>query len=172
MGELKMKKFLINEGFTEKTLSNFNEKQLFQLTNRIIEQTTTVRKGSVIMNKMNTTPTDIKKFTDVGTNVELREKKIKKPELNDEESDLEDMDTKESLKMEMKSWVNDLIENEYHSFTSKKDIMNLIEMKVNQKNEQSPTIAPPTTKPGTTPKRKSPMKPGPGINTNPKSMRK
>lgn len=65
---------LINEGFSEKTLVNFTDKQLNDLSSRMLgEQSAAVGKGAVIMKK-GSNPTDIKRVTDSGMNVELREK--------------------------------------------------------------------------------------------------
>lgn len=105
---------------------------------------------------------------------------------------------------ETKNWVRGLVENEkFHSFTSKNEIMELIQSKLNEsaiatehgskvkkghngipefmtydtlkgKEMGAPTTAPtkpkPTTKPGTTPKPKTPYQPGPGPNPNPKAL--
>lgn len=64
-------KKLVKEGMSEKTLANFNDKQIVLLANRMLSEV----KGSVIMSK-NVPPLDIKKVTDSGLNVELREKLI------------------------------------------------------------------------------------------------
>ena len=65
---------LINEGFSPKTLVNFTDKQLNDLSSRMLgEQATGTGKGAVIM-KRGSNPTDIKRVTDSGMNVELREK--------------------------------------------------------------------------------------------------
>mgnify|MGYP003348223502 CR=1 FL=1 len=71
---------------------------------------------------------------------------------------------------ETKNWVKNLVENEYfHNFTSKGEIMELINNKLTTQTvmEDNPTTAPtkPTTKPGTKPKEpgKKPSHPyGPG----------
>ena len=76
------------------------------------------------------------------------------------------MDSKKLKENEVKSWVKGLVENEkFHSFTSKNEIMELIQVKLNE-NKPSPskpdTDAPvrekPTTKPGK-PKRENPFEP-------------
>jgi hypothetical protein len=66
---------LMNEGFSEKTLVNFTDKQLTDLSERILSEQ--VKKGSVVMPKTSTNPMDVKKMTDQGLNVELREKELK-----------------------------------------------------------------------------------------------
>ncbi len=65
---------LIAEGFSEKTLANMSDTQINLLSERIIgEQVTTLKKGSVVSPKTTTSPIDIKRLTDQGINVELRE---------------------------------------------------------------------------------------------------
>jgi hypothetical protein len=97
--------------------------------------------------------------------------------------------------LEVNEWVSNLAETNYHSFTSKNEIMELISMKLNESDshefgpnvktghnglpefmtydaitssQTAPTIAPPKTKPGTTPK-KTPFRPGPAVNPKPKA---
>jgi hypothetical protein len=95
----------------------------------------------------------------------------------------------------IKEWVDSIADKYYHPFTSKNDIMEMIatKMKQVQTGEKLPKFlsykgitgsvetAPaepktrPTTKPGTTPKtppapRKTPYRPGPGINPHPKAL--
>lgn len=106
---------------------------------------------------------------------------------------------KEDVK-EIKNWVKGLVENkEFHSFTSKNEIMELIQTKLTESNTMiqhgpkvkkghngipefmsydaivsaEPATKPkPTTKPGTKPgeKPKTPYQPGPGPNPKPKAM--
>ena len=101
---------------------------------------------------------------------------------------------------EIKNWVKGLVENkEFHSFTSKNEIMELIQSKLTESNTMiqhgpkvkkghngipefmtydaivsaEPATKPkPTTKPGTKPgeKPKTPYQPGPGPNPKPKAM--
>ena len=223
---------LINEGFSEKTLVNFTDKQLNDLSSRMLGEQSTGR-GAVIMKK-GSNPTDIKRVTDSGMNVELREKEegglnpvdtLKSDEISKiwnhikggEEPSRKEMKldifkymkkhdcTLDSLKekclkesqLEVNEWVSNLAETNYHSFTSKNEIMELISMKLNESeihefgpnvtvghngvpewfsskaikgNNPTPVIAPPKTKPGTTPKRKNPYQPGPGPNPRPDAI--
>jgi hypothetical protein len=225
---------LINEGFSEKTLVNFTDKQLNDLSSRMLGEQSTGR-GAVIMKK-GSNPTDIKRVTDSGMNVELREKEegglnpvdtLKSDEISKiwnhikggEEPSKKEMKldifkymkkhdcTLQSLKekclnesqLEVNEWVSNLAETNYHSFTSKNEIMELISMKLNESDshefgpnvktghnglpefmtydaitsaaQPAPTIAPPKTKPGVAPKRKHPLQPGPGPNPRPKAIR-
>lgn len=182
---------LIKEGFTLKTLINFNDNQLKKLSDRILHESV---KGNVIMNKDTSDTNDIKKVTDTGTNVELKEKlnlkkknipkNIKmKPGVPDTEENLDE-------------WVENITEKEYHPFTSKNEILETIKVKLDEfktshetgknvksghngipewftydaiKTSTNPTIAPPKTKPGVAPKRQNPLKPGVGPNPKPKA---
>ena len=185
---------LIKEGFSEKTLVRFSDKQLVTLSNRFIGEQQ--MKGSVIMQKQSL-PTDVKKITDTGVNVELREKKGKKDGdveeaartmANGYHGGLKKMKYKAGSKAgktigktkkkkdnpkEMKEWVEKLVENKYHSLTTKNEIMELITSKLNEVdiNENNPqtkpnpgtspaptTIPKPGTKPGK-PKRENPFEP-------------
>ena len=215
---------LIKEGFSEKTLVKFTDKQLTELSERLLGEQAT--KGSVVMKKATTNAVDVKKMTDQGLNVELREKELvgnqkkidankngkidaedfkmllknkKKKEETNEENDIDESlhgimlgATKEKLKKELgrepedhemdkainkfvsawkkdndkksnkkkkcsdcgedvkdckcdhthmdeqnvnevKNWVKNLVEtNKFHSFTSKNEIMELIETKMNE----------------------------------------
>lgn len=224
---------LINEGFSAKTLVNFTDKQLNDLSSRMLSEQSTGR-GAVIMKK-GSNPTDIKRVTDSGMNVELREKEegglnavdtLKSDEISKiwnhikggEEPSRKEMKldifkymkkhdcTLDSLKekclnesqLEITEWITNLAETNYHSFTSKNEIMELISMKLNESavahqmgknvttghngipewfssksitgNNPAPVIAPPKTKPGIKPKRKTPYQPGPGPNPRPDAM--
>jgi hypothetical protein len=223
---------LIQEGFSEKTLVNFTDKQLNDLSSRVLSEQAT-GKGAVIMRK-GSNPTDIKRVTDSGMNVELREKEegglnpvdtLKSDEISKiwnhikggEQPSRKEMKldifkymkkndcTLDSLKekclnesqLEINEWVSNLAETNYHSFTSKNEIMELIAMKLNESeqhqygpgvtvghngipewfsskaitaNNPAPTIAPPKTKPSTKPKKINPYKPGPGPNPRPDAM--
>ena len=66
-------KKLIAEGFTEKTLANMTDSKINMLAERIIGEQTI--KGSVVTPKATANPVDIKRMTDQGINVELREDK-------------------------------------------------------------------------------------------------
>ncbi len=157
---------LIKEGFSEKTLVKFTDKQLNDLSERILsEQSANVGKGSVVMRKATSNPAEVKKMTDQGLNVELREKELvgkqknidankngkidaedfkmllkkkkkeeKCPDCGEDEKNCKcDHTHMDESKKEIKNWVKNLVENkEFHSFTSKNEIMELIETKINE----------------------------------------
>ena len=238
---------IINEGFSSKTLATFSDKQLSSLASRILSEQQV--KGAVIMKKTSS-PQDVKKITDMGTNVELREKKStvkevlkggqkkldknhngkidaqdfkilkgqKKSEVKedgkwiqkaihpskegslkkslgvkkDEKIPVSKLKsaTKKSGKIgqrarlaltlrklneysDAQEWVEGIVENNYHSLTTKNEIMELIKSKLTESDvmENQPATKPaPSTNPSPTvdpnrpkpqkPKRENPFEPG------------
>jgi hypothetical protein len=183
---------LIAEGLSEKTLVKLNDKQLSSLAERMLGEQS--KKGNVVMSKTSNS-VDVKKLTDQGLNVELREKENKKSKKCEDcgksvkdckcdQSHLEEspdfgkkvtkghnnipefMDSKKLKESEVKKWVKGLVENKkFHSFTSKNEIMELINVKLTEnKSEPSkpdtdtPVREKPTTKPSK-PKRENPFEP-------------
>ena len=189
-------KSLLKEGFSEKTLVGFSDKQLSDLHVRLFGE----EKGSVVVPK-GTPPIDILKMTNQGLNVELKEKKLvgnqKKIDANKNgKIDPEDFkllnskkDSKKSEKKEVKEWVNNLAENNFHSFTSKNEIMELIKTKINEvevgpnvkkghngipefmsyESITKPAPTKPKVDPGTKPR--TPYSPKPGEKSKPKALK-
>jgi hypothetical protein len=137
---------LINEGLSEKTLVNLSDKQLVDLAERMLTDLSEQKKGSVVMSG-STTPNDLKKYTDQGINVELREKKSGVgPKVTKGHNGIpEFMDSKElkgekkkegkKKKSETKEWVESLAEGKFfHILTSKNEIMEMISSKINEVN--------------------------------------
>jgi hypothetical protein len=181
-------KKLLKEGFTERTLSILDDKQLLSL-NKIMVNEQPI--GSVITSKK-TPITDIKNLTKGGLNVELREKNNKEEE---EKEEVYRSRRKRGLKNRSSKLVEKLVENKYfHNFTSKGDIVKLIKSKLNESSEEElpdfltsrsiknsrrkssqveeDTITKPTTKPKEKEKekvRKNPFNPGPKPKTGPQA---
>lgn len=192
---------LLSEGFSEKTLVKFTDKQLSNLYERIVSEQ--LRKGSVVMSKTTANPNDVKKLTDQGLNVELREtkpssglSKEKKSEIVKKAKKGEDIGKKgkgfekivkkakesgaknpeavaaaamwknvvREEKNEIKTWVKGLANENFHNFTSKNEIMELINVKLTEQpapskpDTDAPVREKPTTKPGK-PKRENPFEP-------------
>jgi hypothetical protein len=177
---------LIKEGFSEKTLVNFSDKQLSDLHERIV----------IKADKLKTDPKLQAIANDPNTEVEVKE------EETIENCDGCDKPKKEcTCGKEVKEWVEKVTENSYHSFTSKNDIMELIQTKLNESESFVPMPAKakkghndvmefmtydaaepatkpkePTTKPGTKePPKTRPSHPGknpnPGVNPGPKAIK-
>ena len=171
---------LIKEGFSEKTLVRFSDKQLSDLHERIIT-TTKAMAANPDIQKLANDPT---KTVEVKETLKGKQKNIDKNhngEIDDEdfailnkekksevkEGDYHDERSKKALEKskedfpqlknvkkceecgkveskckckkenikEVKNWVKDLVENkEFHSFTSKNEIMELIQTKLTESN--------------------------------------
>jgi len=121
------------------------------------------------------------------------------PDFNGYNKRKEKKEESKNEKSNVKEWVESLAENNFHSFTSKNEIMELINVKLNESEVHqygpnvktghnglpefmtydaivgsSPKIAPskPKVDPGTKPnKPKTPFQPGPKVNPNPKALR-
>jgi hypothetical protein len=194
---------LVKEGFSEKTLVNFNDKQLSDLHERIV----------VDADKLKTDPKLQALAKDPNTEVEVKEElkgNQKKLEKN-HNGKIDGQDFKilkgqkkevsKDKKSDVKEWVESLAENNFHSFTSKNEIMELIQSKLNESEVMEPqhganvkkghngipefmtydaivgngtktAPAKPKVDPGTKPaKPKTPFQPGPGPNPKPKALK-
>jgi len=194
---------LVKEGFSEKTLVNFNDKQLSDLHERIV----------VDADKLKTDPKLQALAKDPNTEVEVKEelkgnqKKLDKN--HNGKIDGQDFkilkgqkkEVSKDKKSNVKEWVESLAENNFHSFTSKNEIMELIQSKLNESEVMEPqhganvkkghngipefmtydaivgngtktAPAKPKVDPGTKPaKPKTPFQPGPGPNPKPKALK-
>jgi hypothetical protein len=194
---------LVKEGFSEKTLVNFNDKQLSDLHERIV----------VDADKLKTDPKLQALAKDPNTEVEVKEelkgnqKKLDKN--HNGKIDGQDFkilkgqkkEVSKDKKSDVKEWVESLAENNFHSFTSKNEIMELIQSKLNESEVMEPqhganvkkghngipefmtydaivgngtktAPAKPKVDPGTKPaKPKTPFQPGPGPNPKPKALK-
>lgn len=183
---------LIKEGFSEKTLVKFTDKQLSDLSMRILGE------GIVMISKDGSSfDADVKKAKDEKKTIETYEEKNK-------EEYCDKCDCVKSKckckKSEVKEWMSKLAEENFHSFTSKNEIMELVKTKLNEVEvgpnvkkghngipefmsydtisnteveESSPTTKPAPTKPKVSPgtKPKTPYQPGPGKNPKPKALK-
>ena len=100
---------LIKEGFSEKTLVKFTDKQLSDLSMRILGE------GTVMIPKDSSSfDADVKKAKDEKKTIETYEEKSK-------EEYCDKCDCVKSKckckKSDVKEWVDKLVENKYHSFT-------------------------------------------------------
>ena len=194
---------LVKEGFSEKTLVNFNDKQLSDLHERIV----------VDADKLKTDPKLQALAKDPNTEVEVKEelkggqKKLDKNhngKIDGQDFKILKGQKKEESKDEksnVKEWVESLAENNFHSFTSKNEIMELIQSKLIESEVMEPqhganvkkghngipefmtydaivgddtktAPAKPKVDPGTKPaKPKTPFQPGPGPNPKPKALK-
>ena len=190
-------KSLLKEGFSEKTLLNFSDKQLNDLAVRIfLEEMLNIPQGdkpAIEAAKKNKQP--FMTFErEVGEELKGNQKKIdanKNNKIDPEDFKLlrSKKDSKKSEKKEVKEWVNRLAENNFHSFTSKNEIMELIKTKINEV-EVGPNVKkghngipefmsyeaitkPAPTKPKVDPgtKPRTPYSPKPGEKSKPKALK-
>jgi len=239
---------LINEGFSEKTLVNFTDKQLSELSSRILGEATQVvmtkldknkPQDVALMNAMLKDPvknaealkkttfgedikeekpsaglskekkSEIVKKAKKGENIGKKGKGFEKVVTKAKESGAKDPEAVAAAAMwknvkrentEVKDWLETIAESNFHSFTSKNEIMELIKVKINEVEvgpnvkkghngipefmsydaisntevkESSPTTKPAPTKPKVEPgtKPKTPYQPGPGKDPKPKALK-
>ena len=205
---------LINEGFSEKTLVKFSDRQLNDLSVRIFgEATKMIPKGNkaevdaAIKNK----ETFMTYEGEVEETEKPTDKQLKALDKNkNKKIDAEDFKLlrkgkkTSSLKKEnkeVKNWIGNLVNEKYHNFTKKGEIMELIQSKMTNSTSHGPnvkkghngipefmsydeisksevkeggTTTKPKTKPTTNPskpKPKTPYNPGPGKNPKPKALK-
>ena len=128
-------KKLISEGFSINTLATMSDKQIVMLGERILSEQSQPA-GTLTVPK-NTDVEKIKTLTSQGLNVKqdvkeekpLPKKKLKK---------------KKTETSELKEWVEDLVNQNYHPFTSKGEIMGMIQTKLDEQETMTPM---PTSKP-------------------------
>ncbi len=125
---------LVMEGFSDKTLSRLSDNELITLSNTVLKEA-----GSVMMKKT-TSPAEVKKYTDAGFNVQLTEKNKTKvcSVCGMKDCKCKDKKHKENKSQEIEEWVLDLAESKYSHFTSKKDIMGVINEKVGETFQPMP----------------------------------
>jgi hypothetical protein len=133
---------LIKEGMSEKTLVKFSDKQLSELAERMLSE------SDVMISKKD--PLASQKIADAkkkNQSIETYEDEMKE-ELKGNQKKLDKNHNgkidgqdfkilkgqKKEVKKssEVKEWVEKLVENKYHSFTSKNEIMELISVKLNE----------------------------------------
>ena len=135
---------LMKEGFSEKTLVNFTDKQLSELSIRIFNE-------SVLMLPKNDPDLENKVKAAKGQNKTIEtyeEKSIKcddceelKKDCKCDHTSLKDKKDWKKLKkesIEAKKWINKLAEEKFHSFTSKNEIMELIQSKLSEIDSVEP----------------------------------
>jgi hypothetical protein len=204
---------LINEGFSEKTLVKFNDKQLNDLSVRIFGEATKMipkEKTADITAAQKNKETFMTYEGEVGETEKPTEKQLKSLDKNkNKKIDSEDfkllrkekkgsISPKKKEKSEVKEWVNSLVNEKYHNFTKKGEIMELIQSKMTNSTSHGPNVKkghngipefmsydaikksemkegdiktkPKVSPTPTKPKKDSPYRPKPGKKTNPKAL--
>ena len=140
---------LIENGFSEKTLVVFNDKQLATLGSKILKEQTTVTDTKTVydskdpkqvaaLNQALKDPTQLKGALEVKEDEsEEKDETISKSKLNAEikkggkAAKKAKMDLSKQKK-EVNEWVDSLVEKNYHPLTTKGDIIGTITKKVNE----------------------------------------
>ncbi len=203
---------LINEGFSEKTLVKFSDKQLSDLSERIFGEATKMipkEKTQDIALAQKNKETFMTYESEVDEDKVPTEKQLKALDKNkNKKIDSEDFkllrkekkggdNSKKKEKTEVKEWVNSLVNEKYHNFTKKGEIMELIQSKMTNSVSHGPNVkkghngipefmsydaikksemkegdikTKPKVDPATKPKKDSPYRPKPGKKTNPKAL--
>lgn len=217
---------LIKEGMSEKTLVNFSDIQIRNLAERMLGEAVTKmtkvysmsnQKDASDVNNLLSDPVQLQAALKSGhIQVTKEEQKPTEKQLKSLDKNKNKKIDKEDFKLlrkgkkisplkkenvEVRNWVSGLIETNYHSFTSKGEIMELVQSKMSNSISHGPnvkkghndvpefmsydaisksevkedgTTTKPKTKPTTkpsTPKPKTPYNPGPGKNPKPKALK-
>jgi hypothetical protein len=188
-------KVLMNEGISEKTLVNFSDKQLFDLHERMVISADKLKSDPKLQAIANDPNTEVEVKEDLKGNQKKLDKNHNGKIDGQDFKILQGQKKKKSVKSdkknkEVKEWVESLAENNYHSFTSKNEIMEMIQFKL---QEAGPNVnighngipefmthdgdvetKPKTPKvtPGTKPKPHNPNQPGPFTKPKPKAEKK
>jgi len=213
---------LINEGLSEKTLVNLSDKQLGDLSKRMLGEALTatmadIKKSPTLQAAAKDPNTPIRVVGEEGDIDESKKKKKKETiydkalkDLGGEEGVIKffDKELKNKKKsavvkkenVEVKNWLETIAEDNFHSMTSKGEIMELIQTKLNEVEvgpnvrkghngvpefmsydaisntevkEASPTTKPAPTKPKVDPgtKPRTPYSPKPGEKSKPKALK-
>lgn len=178
---------LLSEGFSEKTLVKFSDKQLISLHERIFsEETVNISKDDkVAIDQAKKSKQPFVTYEqEVGEELKGNQKKIDKNKngkidsedfklLNKKKKTEDYCDSCDCVKSkckcgeksEIKEWVKGLANENFHNFTSKNEIMELINVKLTEQqpapskpDTDAPVREKPTTKPGK-PKRENPFEP-------------
>lgn len=208
-------KSLIKEGFSEKTLVNFSDRQLTTLASRILGE------SDIMISKKD--PLANQKIADAkkqNKSIETYEEEVKEELKGGQKKldknhngkiDAQDFkilkgqkkkpttDSKKDKKENIKEWVSLVTNKKFHSFTSKNEIMEMIQFKLKEdvgsnvkkghngipefmsydvisnvetvdgETTTKPAPVKPKTDPGTKPR--TPYQPGPGKNPKPKALK-
>jgi hypothetical protein len=196
---------LIKEGMSESTLVKFTDKQLLELSERMLGEADVMisKKDPLANQKIEDAKKQNKSIEtyeeDMKEDLKGNQKKLDKNHNGKIDGQdfkiLQGQKKKKSVKTdkkdkEVKEWVESLAENNYHSFTSKNEIMEMIQFKL---QEAGPNVnighngipefmthdgdvetKPKTPKvtPGTKPKPHNPNQPGPFTKPKPKAEKK
>jgi len=189
----KLIEILIKEGFSEKTLVSLSDKQIKMLSTRILKEneTLTVKQDDLKKIKPENLVNKTVRIVPESEIAECGSKSFVKEEgcldeCGETKKEIKEKSHKkvtpknESIeKSQILNWVENLVESKYYSVTTKNEIMELIQRKLNEQSVAEPEIetpvkeprtrpSEPTKEPGKRPFKEPWKKPGPGPDPRPK----
>jgi hypothetical protein len=115
---------LLSEGFSEKTLSRMGDRELSVLAKTVLKEAVMIKSGNV---------KDIENAKKLGKTIETYEEKT------EEENEVENEEWSHVQKEnEVESWVLNLAEEKFSTFTKKSEIMEIIGTKVKETSTPMP----------------------------------
>lgn len=118
---------LIAEGFSEKTLVRFNDKQLEKLSNKVLKEAQTVTTTKTVYNSKD--PKDVAALNTALRNPTVDKNKI---EVKEDEENVENKKVKKLDLKKLNEFVDQAVEKNYHSMTTKGDIVSLIKERLDE----------------------------------------
>jgi hypothetical protein len=125
---------LMSEGFSEKTLVNFNDKQLEKFANKILKEAQTVTTTKTVYNSKD--PKDV-----AALNTALKDPNVNKDNIEVKEDEVISVGKlRKSKKVKpvfknLHEFVENTINTNYHSLVTKGDMVSLVKEKINESSE-------------------------------------
>lgn len=125
---------LMSEGFSEKTLVNFNDKQLEKFANKVLKEAQTVTTTKTVYNSKD--PKDV-----AALNTALKDPNVNKNDIEVKEDEVIPVGKiKKSKKVKpvfknLHEFVENTIDSNYHSLVTKGDMVSLVNQKINESSE-------------------------------------
>ena len=125
---------LMSEGFSEKTLVNFNDKQLEKFANKVVKEAQTVTTTKTVYNSKD--PKDV-----AALNTALKDPNVNKNDIEVKEDEVIPVGKiKKSKKVKpvfknLHEFVENTIDSNYHSLVTKGDMVSLVNQKINESSE-------------------------------------
>jgi hypothetical protein len=125
---------LMSEGFSEKTLVNFNDKQLEKFANKVLKEAQTVTTTKTVYNSKD--PKDV-----AALNTALKDPNVNKDNIEVKEDEVISVGKlRKSKKVKpvfknLHEFVENTINSNYHSLVTKGDMVSLVKEKINESSE-------------------------------------
>lgn len=125
---------LMSEGFSEKTLVNFNDKQLEKFANKVLKEAQTVTTTKTVYNSKD--PKDV-----AALNTALKDPNVNKNDIEVKEDEVIPVGKiKKSKKVKpvfknLNEFVENTVNSNYHSLVTKGDMVSLVKEKINESSD-------------------------------------